>query len=269
MRSISILLLTVLMFGCAPETAPPSPVDTTERLEETPRHHEWVTIESAGRPLHAYVAYPERSDAAPAVLVIHENRGLTDWVRSVADQLAERGYLAIAPDLLSGSGPGGGRTKDFPSEDAAREGIYALDMNRVATDLRSAADWVRARPAASGTLYVAGFCWGGSRSWEVANAYDPLAGAFVFYGTGPDEPSGTAGIDAPVWGFYGGDDARVNATIPRSEEIMRAAGKPFEPVIYDGAGHAFMRLGEQPDASEANRAARERAWERWLGHLER
>ncbi|HVR42062.1 MAG TPA: dienelactone hydrolase family protein [Thermoanaerobaculia bacterium] len=250
-----------LAVACTNATEVGSPA---ARLETTPRHHEWAAIPSAGRTLHAYLAYPERADRAPAVLVIHENRGLTDWVRSVADQLAERGYLAIAPDMLSGDAPGGGRTSDLASEDAAREAISRLQPARVREDLRRAADYVRSLPSASGTLYVAGFCWGGARTWEVANDYDPIAGAFVFYGTGPREASGIAGIDAPVYGLYGGNDARVNATIDASARLMREAGKTFDPVVYDGAGHAFMRIGEQPDASEANRRARDQAWSRWL-----
>lgn len=264
MRLTFCLSLLILALGCATNGDPMVADPVGSRLETSPRHHEWVTIQSDGRPLHAWVAYPERSDNAPAVLVIHENRGLNDWARSVADQLAERGYLAIAPDLLSGTGPGGGRTSSFASEDAAREAIGALDMQRVRTDLRNAADYVRRIPSASGTLYVAGFCWGGARAWEVANDYDPLAAAFVFYGTGPSDPAGVAGIDAPVYGFYGGDDARVNATIDRSAELMRQAGETFEPVIYPGAGHAFMRSGELPDGSPANRQARDQAWVRWL-----
>ena len=235
-----------------------------ERLETTPRHHEWVTIDSAGRSLHAYVAYPQSSRKSGAVVVIHENRGLTDWVRTVADQLAEKGYIAIAPDMLSGSAPGGGRTKDFPSEDAAREAISKLPREQVLADLIASANYVRALPSANGKLAVGGFCWGGSRSWDAANTVDGLTASFVFYGTGPSTDAAVTGIDAPVYGFYGGDDARVNATIETSGALMEKHGKRFEPVIYPGAGHAFMRLGEMPDASEANRKARDEAWVRWL-----
>jgi carboxymethylenebutenolidase len=89
----------------------------------------------------------------------------------------------------------------------------------------------------------------------------------VFYGTGPQTAEGVAPITAPVYGFYGGNDERVNATIAKSEELMRAAGKTYEPVIYDGAVHAYMRLGEAADATEANRIARERSWTRWIEKL--
>ena len=239
-----------------------------QRLETTPRHDEWVTIDSAGRPLHAYVVYPQSSRKSGAVVVIHENRGLTDWVRTVADRLAEEGYIAIAPDMLSGSAPAGGRTKDFPSEDAAREAISKLPPQQVAADLAASASYVRALPSANGKLAVAGFCWGGARTWEAANTIDGLTAAFPFYGTGPSADAGVTGIEAPVYGFYGGADERVNATIETSRALMEKHGKRFEPVIYTGAGHAFMRLGEMPDASEANRTAHDEGWRRLLALLQ-
>lgn len=260
----SPLLALLLTLGCV--TAGPGD-PAADRLETSPRHAEWVQIDRGARTLHAYVAFPEVRDRAPAVLVIHENRGLTEFEQSVADRLAENGFIAIAPDMLSGMAPGGGRASDFPSTDAAREGISKLPREQVMGDLNAAADYVLALPAANGTLSVAGFCWGGARTWEFANQRAGLHRAFPFYGTGPQEPAGVAGISAPVHGFYGGDDARVNSTIPKTEELMRAAGKAFDPVIYDGAGHAFMRSGEAPNASEANRAAWKAAWDRWLALL--
>lgn len=261
MRMLAMLLLFAA--ACAPVT------QQNGRLETTPRHDEWVTIVSAGRPLHAYVVYPQSSRKAGAVMVIHENRGLTDWVRTVADELAERGYLAIAPDMLSGSAPGGGRTSDFPTSDAAREAISRLPREQVLADLAATANYVRALPSANGKLAVAGFCWGGSRTWDAANTIEGLAAAFPFYGTGPNSDAGVTGIEAPVYGFYGGDDARVNATIEPTRALMDKHGKRFEPVIYPGAGHAFMRLGAEPNPTEANQKAREDAWERWLTLLEK
>ena len=260
-----LLAFTALLLAAACNHVAPA---ANDRLESTPRHHEWVTIDSAGRPLHAYVVYPQSSRKSGAVVVIHENRGLTDWVRTVADRLGEEGYIAIAPDMLSGSAPGGGRTKDFPSEDAAREAISKLPREQVLADLAASASYVRTLPSANGKLAVGGFCWGGSRSWDTANTVDGLTASFVFYGTGPSADAGVTGIDAPVYGFYGGADERVNATIETTRALMEKHGKKFEPVIYEGAGHAFMRLGEMPDASEANRKAYDQAWKRWLTLLE-
>ena len=256
--SISTLLLTV---SCA--TAPVQD-PAGRRLESTPRHNEWVEVASGARIVHTYVAYPQVSTKAAAVIVIHENRGLTGWERSVADKLAENGFIALAPDMLSGSAPSGGRTSDFASQDAAREAIGKLPAAQVVSDLHAVAEYGKTLPASNGMLSVSGFCWGGARSWQFANVRPDLSGVYLFYGTGPQDGAGIAGITAPVFGFYGGDDARVNATIPKSEELMKAAGKRFEPVIYEGAGHAFMRLGEAPDATPANRQAHDQAWARWL-----
>ena len=233
-----------------------------ERLNDSPRHHEWVTVEHDGRQVEAFLAFPEVEGKAPAIVVIHQNRGLNDWVRGVADQLAEAGFLAIAPDLLSGMGPDGGKTSDFPESDAAREAIYQLDADQVTADLRAVADYVAALPAANGTVVVGGFCWGGSQTFRFATNYPALSAAFVFYGRAPDDDAALARIQAPVYGFYGGADARVNATIPKTEEMMAAADKPYEPVIYDGARHGFMQAGEAPDASAPNKKAREDAWVR-------
>ncbi|MGZ5458300.1 MAG: dienelactone hydrolase family protein [Thermoanaerobaculia bacterium] len=249
-----LILLSLLITACA--TQP-----TQDRLETTPRHDEWVKI---GDRLHAYVVYPQTSSKAGAVVVIHENRGLTDWVRTVADKLAESGTIAIAPDLLSGTAPNGGRTSDFPTSDAAREAISKLPRDQVLADLAATANYVRTLPAANGKLAVMGFCWGGARTWDAANTIDNVAIALPFYGTGPSTDEGVTGIEAPVYGFYGGDDARVNATIEPTKALMDKHRKTFEPVIYPGAGHAFMRLGEEPDGSQENRTAHTEAWARLL-----
>lgn len=236
-------------------------------LEQSPLHHEWVDVERGERTVRCFVVYPQEAEKTPVVLLIHENKGLTDWVRSVAVRLASEGYLAIAPDLLSGAGPEGGDTDAFPSTDAATKAIYGLDAEQVAADLDAVADHALAIPACDGTLAVAGFCWGGSQTWRFATAREDLAAAFVFYGTAPEEDELLERISAPVHGFYGESDARINATLPATEAALERLGKTFEPEVYPGAGHGFLRAGEAPDASEANRAAREAAWKRWLARL--
>jgi len=236
-------------------------------LNKSPRHHEWVKIRQGDRELHSFVVYPEVKDKALAVIIIHEIRGLTDWERSVADRIAAAGYIAIAPDLLSGMGPGRGGTDAFADSDAARKAVSELQQEQVTADLNAVADYVTKLPAASGKAAVAGFCWGGKQSFDFASKRKDLAAAFVFYGTGPDTPEAVAGIKAPVYGFYGGDDARVNMTVPRTEALMKEAGKTFDAVTHEGAGHAFMRRGEEPDPTEANREARDEAWARWLNLL--
>jgi carboxymethylenebutenolidase len=197
---------------------------------------------------------------------------MSDWVRSLTDQLAEAGYIAIAPDLLSGMGPKGGGSSEF-DRNGIGQAIRDLPADQITGDLNAAADYVSKLPSCNGKVAVAGFCYGGSQSFRFATNRPSLKAAFVFYGTGPDSADAIAKIKCPVHGFYGGNDNRVNSTIPKSQELMKAAGKPYEPVTYEGAGHGFMRAGEDPTASEktpeekamkeANRKARDGAWVRW------
>ena len=238
------------------------------RLEKSPRHGEWVKVKHGDREVTSFVVYPEVKDKAPAVVVIHEIFGLTDWVRSVADQLAEAGFIAIAPDLLSGSGPKGGGTDSFKGEEV-RKAIMGLPPDQVTADLNAATEYVSKLPACNGKVAVAGFCWGGGQAFRFATNNKSVKAAFVFYGTGPDKAEDVARIGAPVYGFYGGNDARINATIPKTTEAMKAAGKMYEPVTYEGAGHGFMRAGEAPDASEPNKKAKDEAWKRWKDLLKK
>lgn len=254
------LLLGMLALASATLAQEPA----LERLNASPRHHEWVAIEQGDRAVHTFVVFPESSEKTLAVLVIHENRGLTDWVRSVADQVAEAGYIALAPDLLSGMGPDGGRTADFPDSNAARDGIYALAQEQVTADLHAVADYAKSLPAASGKLAVMGFCWGGSQTFHFATQREDLAAAMPFYGTAPQDEALLAQIACPVYGFYGGADARVTATLEGTAEAMRKLGKTYEPVTYEGASHGFMRRGEGADATPEDAEAVQRAWARWL-----
>ncbi len=233
------------------------------RLEKSPRHLEWVTVKSGAREIKCFLAFPEVKEKATAVLVIHEIFGLSDWARGVPDQLAEAGFIAIAPDLLSGLAPGGGGTAEFPDGDSVRKAISALPPEQVTADLNAVADYLAKLPAANGKIAVAGFCWGGGQAFRYATNNPKIAGSYVFYGNSPEKPEELARISGPVFGFYGSNDARINATIPATVEQMKAAGKKFELVTYEGAGHGFMRAGEAPDASEANAKARREGWERW------
>ena len=236
-----------------------------KQLENSPRHHEWVELNSNDRVLHNFVAYPERADKAPVVIVIHENRGLNDWAMSFADQLAEKGFIAIAPDLISNTQEGYERTSDFPGSNAARDAIYALDPDFVTRDLTKVLEYAKKIPSGNGTISVAGFCWGGSQSFRFAtNAGIGIKAAFVFYGTGPDEKEPYSNIRVPVYGFYGGNDNRVNATIDFSEDVMSSLNKTYKYEIYPGAGHAYMRSGDDPgaDAENPNKQARDASWKR-------
>jgi carboxymethylenebutenolidase len=232
-----------------------------ERIEKSPRHSEWVTVKHDGRNVETLVVYPESKDKRPVVLVVHEIFGLSDWAQELADEVAAAGYIAVAPDLLSGMGPNGGRTNTFPTG-AVTEAVSKLNPDQVTADLNAAADYANKLPAANGKLYVVGFCWGGAQSFRFATNRGDLSAAFVFYGS-PPTTDAMSRIKAPVYGFYAGNDARIDATIPDTITAMKAAAKMYDPVTYDGAGHGFMRAGEAPDATDANKKARDDAWKRW------
>jgi carboxymethylenebutenolidase len=231
------------------------------RLDKSPRHHEYVSLKHGGRTLQAFVAYPEVEQKAPVVILIHEIFGLTDWAKEMADEIAAEGYIVIAPDLLSGHGPHGGGFSEFASQDAAVKAVSQLNPDEVNTDLDAAADYAKKIPSANGKLAVAGFCWGGGKSFAFAAHRHDLSAAFVFYGP---PPSDLTAVTAPVYGFYAGNDARISATVPATTEAMKAAHKKYEPVIYDGAGHGFMRAGEAPDPTPANKKAREQGFQRLI-----
>jgi len=230
-------------------------------LAKSPRHSEWVTLKHDGRTVDTFVVYPESKDKRPVVIIIHEIFGLTDWVEDLADQVAAAGYIAVAPDLLSGMGPDGGRTSSIPA-DKVMEAVSKLNPDQVTADLNAAADYGNKIPASNGKLFVGGFCWGGGQTFRFATNRGDLSAAFVFYGPPPDKDA-MMRIKAPVYGFFAGNDARIGAMIPDAIANMKAAGKTFEPVTYEGAGHGFMRAGEAPDAKEADKKARAESWERW------
>ncbi len=235
------------------------------RLEASPRHREYVPLKHGDRTVQALVIYPESKGKASVVVLIHEIFGLTDWAKEMADELAGKGFIVIAPDLLSGFGPNGGGSGEFASQDAAVKAVSGLDPDVVMADLDAAADYGKKLPAANGKIAVTGFCWGGSKSFAFAAHRKDLSAAFVFYGTGPADVST---VFAPVYGFYGGNDARVDATIPVTTSAMKAAGKKYEAVTYDGAGHGFMRAGEDPgDSNPANKTAREQGFARLVKQL--
>lgn len=234
---------------------PAGEATVADRLARSPRHGEWVTIR-AGSPdsLRAYVVYPERAARAPVVVVVHEIFGLSSWVRGVADQLAADGYVAIAPDLLTGRGA---RQADSLTFDEARRLIADLRPADVQRDVEAAARYGMALPAALPRYGVVGFCWGGGVSFAHAvESPRGLAAAVVYYGVSPATPD-LSHVRVPVLGLYGGNDARVSATVPRADSAMKAMRKDYEPHIFDGAGHGFLRAQE---VSPGNLDASRRAW---------
>jgi carboxymethylenebutenolidase len=274
-----------------------------QRLAKSPRHQEWVKVKSGNREVNSFVVYPEVNKKATAVVVIHEIFGMSDWVQQLTDELAEAGYIAIAPDLLSGMGPKGGGTSDFDAN-GVRQAIGALPPDQITADLNAVADYVSKLPASNGKVAVTGYCWGGSQSFRFATNRPSLKAAFVFYGTAPGsnqqnqsfavDKTAMAKIVAPVYGFYGENDMRVDATVPPTSDAAKELKKTYDPVIYAGAAHGFMRAGEPnnpepvapaPKGDEAadkkaaddyqkvlttykaNRKGRDDAWVRWKAIL--
>jgi carboxymethylenebutenolidase len=240
---------------------PPDAAGALSRLGSSPRHGEWVTIRTGGGDsLRAWVVYPERSTKAPVILVVHEVYGLSSWVRSIADQLAADGFIAIAPDLLTMKNlPEGPDSVVAPLAVAA---IRGLDPAWVQRQLDAVAQYGMSLPAAQKKYGIVGFCWGGGISFAHAVHSPSLGASVVYYGVSP--PTADLGsVRAPVLGLYGGSDARVDATIPPADSALRALGRTYQHTIYPGAGHGFLR--QQTGMDGANLAAARAAWPATVG----
>src|SRR5262249_37631704 len=233
----AIVALVSAAWADAPRLPPPEEA-AKDSLNASPRHAEFATVDVRGVPVRVWVVHPERKDPAPVVVVIHEIFGLTDWIRAVADQIAAEGFLAVAPDLLSGKGPGGGGTEAYPSRDAAVQAVSGLAHDEVMARLDAVRAYALKLPAAGRRSASIGFCWGGSTSFAWAAAAPGLDAAVVYYGTAPAD---LAPIKAPVLGLYGGSDARVGATVAPTEAKMKELGKTYEPHTFKDAGHGFLR----------------------------
>lgn len=260
MKSKFALFCLIFCFFALPATAQEW---AREKVDESPRHLEWVTLEAEGRQLSTFVAYPENSQKTTAIVLIHEIFGHTDWFRLMADHLAAAGYVVVAPDLLSEMAPNGQGTDGFADRTAVRKGVSELPPDQVTNDLKAAVEYAQNIPATNGKVVVAGFCWGGSEAFRFATNSQEIDAAFVYYGTAP-EAEQLKKIDVPIRGFYAENDARVNATLEETAKAMTQLGKDFEMEVYSGGGHGFMRAGEAPDASAENKSARAQAWTRTL-----
>jgi carboxymethylenebutenolidase len=247
---------TAATVASAAQNLPADAEHAMERLNSSPRHGEWATIsKSATDSIRAWVVYPERKTKAPVVVVIHEIYGLSTWVRAVADQLAADGFIAIAPDLLTMTPRAAG--SDTLTQQEASTAIRSLDPAWVQQQVDAAAKYGMALPAAQPRYGIVGYCWGGGVSFAHATHSPSLGAAVVYYGVSPAIQQ-LSSVKAPVLGLYGGNDARVDATIPLADSALRAMGKTYVHNIYDGAGHGFLR--QQSGANGANMTATQQAW---------
>ena len=261
MRTVALVVALSLglvssALGAEKASIPAGAEGAKERLEKSPRHGEFVPIPRAGaeKPIRSYIVFPEKKEKAPVVIVIHEIFGLSDWVRGVADQLAADGFIAIAPDFLSGTGPNGGGTEAFAGGDAVRGAIQAISVADSNAIIDAVKDYAKTKVEASnGKFATIGYCWGGARSFAYAVHQPELSAAVVYYGSSPE--SGFEKVKAPVLGLYGQNDQRVNATIERAETGLK---EKFTKHVFDGAGHGFLR--QQGGAEGANLKASEKAW---------
>lgn len=226
---------------------------STPSLDAVTTHGEWIYIKRGTDSIRAYVAYPERSDKAPGIIVIHEIFGLTDWEPSVADKLAKDGFVAILPDLLSSKF---GMTP--ANADSGRKLVAQLEPERVTADLDAVYAWLNSQPSVKQeSIGTIGFCWGGGQSFRYATNNPRLKAAVVCYGPAPDSAA-LKRIQARVLGVYGENDARINASLPSVDSTLKAEKKSFQFDTYPGTGHGFLKPGRQ--GSDGPQV--ERAWER-------
>lgn len=226
-------------------------------LAASPRHGEWIDIRmNDGTNIKSWVVYPESASKTGVVIVVHENRGLTDWVRAVADQIAEDGFIALAPDMLSGKGPGGGNTDSIPPDQVGKA-FSELGRDQVNARLDAVREYALVIPAANGRVGMMGFCWGGGAVFNYAVHQQALNAGVIYYGTAPQDPMLLDRIAAPLLGLFGADDARVNTTVTAALPILNKDTQRLTAHMFPGAGHAFMR---QQFAREGNLRAAEKAW---------
>ncbi|MBP2230629.1 carboxymethylenebutenolidase [Azospirillum agricola] len=218
---------------------------------------EKVSFQGATGDIAGYIARPKLSDKAPAVIVIHENRGLNAYVEDVTRRLATEGFVAFAPDLLS---PLGGTP---PDADKARDMIAQLDADKTVNNLVAAMSHLLAYRYSSGKVGAVGFCWGGGMVNRLAIKAADLKAGVAFYGPTPD-PALVETIKAPLMLHYAGLDQRINANVPAYDAALTKAGVEHQVFMYDGVNHAFHN---DTSAERYNKEAADLAWKRSVEFL--
>lgn len=239
-------------------TPPPSPMPTLPPSIVT----EAVNIPGQAVPIKAYEARPAGVGPFPALIVIHENRALTDHIRDVARRFAAQGYAALAPDLLSRVG---GR-EQFPTDTEAVAAINALTPDGVREDLQSTFDYLKGRSYVKpDRIGVIGYCWGGGNSLLMGTRVPELRVVVVYYGPNPSNIDDVANITGPVLGIYGELDTRISMNVPALVDAMKKHNKSFAYEIYPGAAHAFFN----DTGANYNQQAADEAWKVTLAFLEK
>jgi carboxymethylenebutenolidase len=237
---------------------PPADPYVADALKSSPRHGEWIDVKMAdGKMMKSWITYPARADKAPVVIVIFEIYGLSDWVRGVTDQLAQDGFIAIAPDLVWGKAPNGGGSDEFGTN--VRQPISAMDPAERVARLNAVLAYGKTIPSSNGKTGSVGFCWGGGTSLLYAIGQSDLQAAVMYYGPAPTLPgtptvdlSGLPTIKAPVLALYPSTDNRTLATAEPISAEMKKLGKSFEYHVYDGATHGFMHQRSEADYKAAS-----------------
>ncbi|MCB1444267.1 MAG: dienelactone hydrolase family protein [Rhizobiaceae bacterium] len=216
-----------------------------------------LTYRGAPADIKAYAAMPKDAAKLPAVIVIHENRGLNNHIRDVTRRMALEGFLAMAPDMLS---PSGGTPQD---EDKARDMIGQITPDIYGTNLVAAVEFLKTHPNSTGNIGAVGFCWGGGQVNRLAALSPDLEAGVAYYGAQPpaeDVPK----IHAALMLHYAGLDDRINKGIDAYRKALEANGKDFQIFVYDGVNHAF---NNDTSAARYDKAAADLAWSRTVGFL--
>ena len=240
------------------DAVPPADPYVDDVLKTSPRHGEWVDIKTAtGGTVKAWLEYPSASTKTGVVIVIHEIFGLTDWVRGVADQVAKDGFIAIAPDLISGMGPNGGGSAEL-GQQGSTQVIRTLTAEERTARLDAVMAYSKTIPSSNGKTGVVGFCWGGGSSLSYAISQPGLNAAVMYYGPAPTLPnsqtidlSGLPTVKAPILAHYPGNDQRTLVSAQPISDEMKKLGKSFEFHVYDGAAHGFMHQHSEADTKAA------------------
>jgi carboxymethylenebutenolidase len=263
---IAITLIMVVSFAAAAQAPrggglankipdlPAGAFTASSTVAHTMLQHEWVDIPVGGARLHTWIEYPAGTGKAPVVVVMSHEAGLDDWMRAIADQLASHGFIAIAPDILSGRGPNGGNMDAFKLSADVIQAITRMPQDDVIRRYKAAREYALKLPRANGKSASVGIGMGGADSFQFSAEVPDLNAAVVFYGTSPAD-SVLARIKAPVAGFYGEDDARVIPTVKRAEATMKRLGKTYDVHVYPGATQAFLRSTVEGENGAAQAAA--------------